>query len=120
MKGFGVVDPTMVAFMNQPGSAPPAPERIRKSFLRYWFSLKTPLRDGRSATHPHEAHAVASAPVATKARRIRLFIFFCLRWRLGSQYPSRDLGDFRVEDLDADDASVSRALVDVDNYARAE
>ena len=34
---------------------------MRNAFLRYWFSLKTPLREGRSETHPERTHVAASA-----------------------------------------------------------
>src|ERR1019366_9359138 len=61
--GLGTLVAVMVSFMNQPGSTPPDPGRIRKSFRTYWFSLKTPLRDGRSATQPEPAHSDARAPV---------------------------------------------------------
>ena len=55
--GFGVDTWVTVALSNQPGrSWPPSPPaRIRKSFRTYWFSLKTPLREGRSATQPGAA-----------------------------------------------------------------
>ena len=68
--GFGVDVWTMVAFMNHPGSpCPPEPGWMRKSFRMYWFSSKTPLRVGRSATQPcAPAITAATAAILNKAR----------------------------------------------------
>src|SRR5580693_4044641 len=40
----------------------------------YWFSLKTPLREGRSATHPWTAPRVAAMVAAPKSARIVLLL----------------------------------------------
>src|SRR5215813_8442868 len=67
--GFGVEVDTIVDFTNQPRSGLlPSPWAMRKSFRMYWFSLKTPLRDGLSATHPQRTHEPLSAIKARDAR----------------------------------------------------
>ena len=66
---LGVDVSVMVARIIQPGSFPGAAPlasvpSMRKSFLTYWFSLKTLLREGRSATQPV---VTLATPVAKSA-----------------------------------------------------
>ena len=70
---LGVDTSVTVARTIQPGSfwtvASPLGSTpvIRKSFRRYWFSLKTALRDGRSATHAElETPARTRAPARSR------------------------------------------------------
>src|ERR1019366_10752243 len=116
--GLGTLVAVMVAFMNQPGSTPPDPGRIRKSFRTYWFSLKTPLRDGRSATQPEPAHSDARAPVTMNAR---MRLPFMTRVLLESSHALlRDGLVHRVEERRVEHAAQAEARVDGDGHAVGE
>ncbi len=76
---MGVDVSVIIARTIHPGSDPAAwpfasVPWMRKSFLTYWFSLKTPLRDGRSATQPEPANPAKSS-VPKKAVRTSSNVF---------------------------------------------
>src|SRR5579863_1463829 len=111
--GFGVDTCVTVALRNQPGSGC-VPSVVRKSFRTYWFSLNTPLRDGRSATQPEPTATAARALTAKRARKVDVFMILSVVLRSVAQ---NVVGQVGIEQRGADDAPEAAALRGLEPHA---
>src|SRR5579863_4478586 len=83
---------------------------MRKSLRTYWFSLKTPLRDGRSATQPPPA-TPATTTVPKRAVRKISYVFIAFILSCACRSLSKAADDVGIEDRSVGNDGASEARV---------